>query len=142
MFDSGIGLPILNVSEEVMPDKKKVLVVDDMVQNRTAIKAFLFFLHFDSVLAEDGLEAKKLLETEQFDLIVSDIEMPNMNGFELLAFIKKSEKYKSLPVVMLSSLESPEVLDRCKKLGAAAYIVKPFTKEKFEAVLSPLGLIT
>jgi len=125
-----------------MPDKKKVLIVDDMVQNRTAIKAFLFFLHLDSVLAEDGLEAKKQLETEQFDLVVSDIEMPNMNGFELLSFIKKSEKYKGIPVIMLSSLDTPDVQDRCKKLGAAAYIVKPFTKEKFEAALLPLHLLT
>ena len=94
------------------------------------------------MLAEDGLEAKKLLENENFDLVVSDIEMPNMNGFELLSFIKKSEKHKGTPVIMLSSLDSPDVLDKCKKLGAVSYMVKPFTKEKFEAALSPLGFMT
>ncbi len=121
-----------------MADKKQVLIVDDMEVNRNAIKTFLFFLKFDATLAVDGLEAKKLLETKTYDLIVSDIEMPNMNGFELLAFVKKSSVHKNIPVVMLSTLDSPEVMERCKKLGASSYIVKPFTKEKFETALAGL----
>ena len=67
-----------------------------------------------------------------------DIEMPNMNGFALLAFIKKSSVYRNSPVVMLSVLDSPEVMERCKRLGDNSYIVKPFTKEKFEKALSGL----
>ncbi len=125
-----------------MADRKQVLIVDDVEQNRKSIKTFLYFLHFDATLASDGLEAKKILETSHFDLIVSDIEMPNMNGFELLAFIKKAPAHKSTPMVMLSTLDSPEVLDRCKKLGAGSYIVKPFTKEKFETALASLGLLS
>jgi CheY-like chemotaxis protein len=121
-----------------MADKKQVLIVDDMEINRNAIKTFLFFLKFDATLAVDGLEAKKLLETKTYDLIVSDIEMPNMNGFELLAFVKKSSVHKNIPMIMLSTLDSPEVMERCKKLGASSYIVKPFTKDKFETALSGL----
>lgn len=124
-----------------MTDKRRVLIVDDMEANRKSIKTFLFFLHFEGTLAEDGLEAKKILERETFDLVVSDIEMPNMNGFELLSWIKKSPERKALPVIMLSTLDSPEVTERCKKLGAGQYIVKPFTKEKFEAALKALALL-
>ncbi len=123
-----------------MADKKQVLIIDDMEQNRKAIKTFLFFLHFDATLAVDGLDAKKILETKHFDLIVSDIEMPNMNGFEVLAFVKKAPAHKDTPVIMLSTLDTPDVMERCKKLGAGSYIVKPFTKEKFEAALAKLGL--
>jgi len=124
-----------------MANRKQVLIADDMEQNRRAIKTFLFFLHFDATLAEDGLIAKKILETTKFDLIVSDIEMPNMNGFELLAHVKKTPTLRDTPVIMLSTLDSPEVMERCQKLGAGYYIVKPFTKEKFDAALGALNLL-
>lgn len=124
-----------------MAPKKQVLIIDDMEANRNSIKTFLIFLHYEATLAADGIEAKKILETAHFDLIVSDIEMPNMNGFEVLAFVKKSATHKDTPVLMLSTLDTPEVLERCQKLGAGSYIVKPFTKEKFETALTSLGLL-
>ena len=124
-----------------MDDKRSVLVVDDVEQNRRAVKTFLFFCHFEATLASDGLEARKILESRSFDLVVSDIEMPNMNGFELLASIRKSPAHGKTPVIMLSTLDTPEVQERCKRLGANSYIVKPFTKEKFDAALKAIGLI-
>jgi CheY-like chemotaxis protein len=127
-----------------MAEKKRVLIADDVDVNRKAIRTFLHFFHFEATLASDGLEAKKALEAEggAFDLIVSDIEMPNMNGFEFLAFVKKSPIHRNVPVIMLSTLDSPEVMERCKRLGASSYIAKPFTKEKFETALSALNLTT
>jgi len=123
-----------------MTEKQKVLVTDDMEANRNAIKSFLFFFHFEVDVAKDGLEAKEMFEKKAYDLVFSDIEMPNMNGFEFLAWIRRSSTRKNVPVVMLSSLESPEVIERCKKIGATAYIVKPFTKEKMEEALKKTGL--
>ncbi|MFZ4616350.1 MAG: response regulator [Rectinemataceae bacterium] len=123
-----------------MEARKKILVVDDVEANRSRIRTFFFMMHFDVEMAEDGLAAKKLIEASHFDLVVSDIEMPNMNGFELLAWIKGRPESRAIPVVMLSSLESPEVLLRCAKLGAVSYMVKPFTKEKIEASLAKAGL--
>ena len=123
-----------------MSDKRRAMVVDDIETNRTMLKTFLFFKHFEVEMAADGLEAKRLLEAKPFDLVVSDIEMPNMNGFELLAWIKKDAARSKVPVIMLSSLEDPDVLARCRKLGAADYIVKPFTKEKVDAALAKAGL--
>ncbi|HUX41718.1 MAG TPA: response regulator [Rectinemataceae bacterium] len=122
-----------------MAERKKVLVVDDMEANRTRIKTFLFMKHFDVDAAEDGLAAKKLLEGGVFDILVSDIEMPNMNGFELLAWVRKTPSTAKMPVIMLSSLDSPEVLERCRRLGATAYIVKPFTKEKIDEAFGKAG---
>jgi CheY-like chemotaxis protein len=122
-----------------MEARKKILVVDDVEANRSRIRTFFFMMHFDVEMAEDGLAAKKLIEASHFDLVVSDIEMPNMNGFELLAWIKGRPESRAIPVVMLSSLESPEVLQRCTKLGAVSYMVKPFTKEKIEASLAKAG---
>lgn len=124
-----------------MPDRKRALVVDDLEQNRTAIKSFLFFYKYDVEVAPDGLAARNLFGTGQYDLVVSDIEMPNMNGFELLAWIRQSSTRKETPVIMLSSLDSPQTIERCKKLGANAYIVKPFTKDKMEAALRSAGLL-
>jgi len=123
-----------------MNERKRILVADDMEANRTRIKTFLFMKHFTVDTAEDGLAAKKLLEKGGYDLLVSDIEMPNMNGFELLAWVRKNATTAGMPVVMLSSLESPEVVERCTRLGANAYIVKPFTKEKVDAAFAKAGV--
>jgi CheY-like chemotaxis protein len=123
-----------------MGEKMRALVVDDVETNRTMLKTFLFFKHFEVELAADGLEAKRLLEAKGFDLVVSDIEMPNMNGFELLSWIKKGALPRAgIPVIMLSSLEDPEVLARCRRLGSIDYVVKPFTKEKIDAALGKAG---
>ncbi len=122
-----------------MDARKKALVVDDVEANRSRIKTFLFMKHFDVDMASDGLEAKKLLETGGYDILVSDIEMPNMNGLELLAWVKRNLPTRNTAVIMLSSLDSPEVLARCAKLGASSYLVKPFTKEKIEEALAKAG---
>ncbi len=123
-----------------MADKKRVLIVDDMEVNRKAIKTFLFFFHFEIDQASDGLEAKGLIEKNTYDLVVSDIEMPNMNGFELLTWIRRSSSRKTVPVIMLSTLDSPETIGRCTHLGATAYIVKPFTLDKMTEALEKAGL--
>lgn len=124
-----------------MEGRKKALVADDMEQNRNAIKAFLFFYRYDVDVAKDGLEAKELFGKSEYDLVFSDIEMPNMNGFEFLSWIRRGSGRKEVPVVMLSSLDSAEVMERCRKIGANAYIVKPFSKEKMEAALKTAGLL-
>jgi len=124
-----------------MAAKRKALVADDLESNRNAIKAFLFFMNFDIDLAKDGLEAKSLFEKNEYDLVFSDIEMPNMNGFEFLTWVRRSSPRKNVPMVMLSSLDTPEVIERCTRIGATAYIVKPFTKDKMDIALKKTGLI-
>lgn len=119
--------------------EKKALVTDDHGINRSFIKSYLVTKGFEVQTAENGLEAKKLTEQQKFDLIFSDIEMPVMNGLEFLAAFKKEPANAGIPVVMLSTLDKPEIIDRAKKIGAAEYMVKPFTAEKMDKALAALG---
>jgi two-component system, chemotaxis family, chemotaxis protein CheY len=112
-----------------------------MEGNRKLIKSFLHFYGYEADLAEDGLLGKKAVTANRYDLIFSDIEMPNMNGFEFLQWVRSDASRKSIPMIMLSTLDSPEVISRCTRLGASAYIVKPFTKDKVDAALKSLGLL-
>ena len=123
-----------------MANRKSVLVIDDKEEIRKATKTFLSLVGFDATLAADGLEAKAAIGQRTFDLIVSDIEMPNMNGFEVLAFVRKNASSAKTPVIMLSSLEGEDVKLRCEKLGAQAYLVKPFTLDSMKAALAKAGL--
>lgn len=123
-----------------MPGKPKALVADDIEGNRKLIKSFLFFSGFDADTAADGLEAARLLEAGSYALLVTDIEMPNMNGFELLGAVRRKKGLEKLPVIMLSTLDTADVKDRCKRLGASAYVVKPFTREKMHEALAACGL--
>lgn len=121
--------------------KKKVLILDDMEMNRHLIKSFLTIKGFEVEVAEDGMEGMNHLKDKSFDLIFSDIEMPNMNGFEFLRRVKTNPKHKNTPVVMLTTLDKQEHKDRAKKLGASHYLVKPFTREKITEVLTDLKMI-
>jgi DNA-binding response OmpR family regulator len=116
---------------------KKILMVDDTAIYRTQMQLFLSLYKFQVFLAVDGLDALKKMENETFDLVISDVEMPNMNGFELLASIKR--KNASMPVIMLTTLDKDVHIEKAKKLGADFYIVKPFTKEKIEEALKSIG---
>lgn len=120
--------------------KKRVLVVDDMEINRSMIKTFISLLGFDVETANDGLEALRKATVSAFDAIFSDVEMPNVNGFELLARLKKNPATKSIPVIMLTTLDKDEHVNKARQLGAAHYIVKPFNKDKILNALRSVGL--
>ena len=94
--------------------------------------------------AEDGVAAMQKLRSSKFDFVVSDINMPNMNGFQLLSEIKKDDALKHLPVLMVTAEARKEDIVAAAQGGAAGYIVKPFTKgtleEKVTLILKKLGL--
>ena len=94
--------------------------------------------------AEDGVAALSKLRNSKFDFVVTDINMPNMNGFELLTEIKKDEKLKHLPVLMVTAEARKEDIVMAAQGGAAGYIVKPFTKatleDKLANIFKKLGL--
>ncbi len=104
--------------------RKSVLIVEDSITARTLLKNILETAGYETVSAVDGLDALALLRTEEIDLVVSDVDMPRMNGFDLTSRIRASREFSDLPVVLVTSLDSREDRERGIEAGANAYIVK------------------
>jgi len=103
---------------------RSVLVVEDAIPSRMLLKNILEGAGYHVRTAVDGLDALALLKTEAFDIVISDIEMPRMNGFELTAKIRATKELSALPVVLVTALEAREDRERGIDAGANAYIVK------------------
>ena len=116
-----------------IPIDMKFLVVDDFSTMRRIVRGLLKEMGCVNVEeAEDGTVALAMLKAQKFDFIVSDINMPNMSGFDLLAAVKKEDSLKHLPVLMVTAEARKEDIVRAAQEGAAGYIVKPFTKSTLE----------
>lgn len=128
-----------------MTSPLRFLIVDDFSTMRRIVRNLLKESGYtDADEAEDGLAALNKLRNGKFDFVVTDINMPNMNGFQLLTEIKKDEKLKHLPVLMVTAEARKEDIVAAAQGGASGYIVKPFTKatleEKVALILKKLGL--
>lgn len=143
VLGSGKVVPILNVSDllqsavsaspvseqvpanpEADAKRKSILVAEDSITARTLLKNILESAGYNVRTTVDGVDAFTALRTEEYDLVVSDVDMPRMNGFDLTAKIRREEKLKELPVVLVTALESREDRERGIDAGANAYIVK------------------
>jgi two-component system chemotaxis response regulator CheY len=128
-----------------MPNNLRFLIVDDFSTMRRIIRNLLKEIGYtDADEAEDGVAALQKLRNGRFDFVVTDINMPNMNGFELLGQIRGDEKLRALPVLMVTAEARKEDIVAAAQGGASGYIVKPFTKatleEKVANILKKLGL--
>lgn len=109
----------------------KVLVVEDSKATRTLLASTLEALGaVEVVTAISGFEALKVLPRHQFALIITDINMPDINGLELLSFIRQSERHRATPVLLMSTQTSGRDRERGLALGAVGYLSKPFTPEQ------------
>ena len=141
VLGSGRVAPVLNVFDLLKTAVKRVpvfaagpgeepaksssvLVVEDSITARALLKNILESAGYDVRTAVDGIDAITALKERQFDIVVSDVEMPRMNGFELTAKIRSDKKFAELPVVLVTALESREDRERGIDVGASAYIVK------------------
>ncbi|MFO7890294.1 MAG: response regulator [bacterium] len=143
MMGSGKIVPILNVSDvmrsaiyastiesqeritrEEKKVKKSILIAEDSITSRTLLKNIFRTAGYTVKATVDGAEAYTAVTSQKFDLVVSDIEMPRMNGFELVSKIRTNKHTKELPVVLVTGLESDEDKKRGIDVGADAYIVK------------------
>jgi two-component system, chemotaxis family, chemotaxis protein CheY len=127
------------------PTQMKFLVVDDFSTMRRIVRGLLKEMGCNDVTeAEDGAAALQLLKLQRFDFVVSDINMPNMNGFELLKAIKAEETLRHLPVLMVTAEARKEDIVLAAQSGAAGYIVKPFSKatleEKVQRILQKMAV--
>jgi two-component system chemotaxis response regulator CheY len=118
-----------------------VLIVDDSSSMRAIVRKTMKVSGFDIgelLEAADGREAIKVLNDEWVDLVLTDINMPNMNGLELISEMKKDEILKSIPVVMVTTEGSEKRIQESMNLGASGYIQKPFMPEEIKRTLSTI----
>ena len=121
------------------PTDLKFLVVDDFSTMRRIVRGLLKEMGCNNCEeAEDGAVALNMLKAAKFDFVVSDINMPNMNGFELLTQIRSDDALKVLPVLMITAEARKEDIVMAAQSGASGYIVKPFTKATLEDKVSKI----
>jgi len=121
--------------------KLKFLVVDDFSTMRRIVRGLLKEMGVVNIdEAEDGTVALAMLKSKEFDFVVSDINMPKMNGFELLKAIKAEPALRHLPVLMVTAEARKEDIVLAVQSGAAGYIVKPFSKATLEDKLLKIML--
>ena len=105
-----------------------ILVVDDSATTRSLVASFLAELGDTEVVeAASGFEALRVLPARRVDLIVTDINMPDINGLELISFVRANPNYRRIPVVIITTENSAEDRKRGLELGASDYLVKPFS---------------
>ena len=119
---------------------QSILIVEDSATMRSLLAASLEELDTPVKITEasSGFEALRYLPRDEFDLVVTDINMPDINGLELVSFIKKNERYSSIPLVIVSTERSDRDRDKGLSLGADAYLVKPFEPETLRQVVRDL----
>ena len=121
------------LNPEIDPKKVKILVVDDIPLNVLLVKKMLQPLGFDTSEAEDGVVAMEKIEADKPDLILLDLMMPRMDGFEVLRRLRANEETKSIPVIILSALNSNDDVAKGISMGAEDYITKPIIMDRLQS---------
>jgi DNA-binding response OmpR family regulator len=113
--------------------RAKILVVEDDVYMQTILNEYLNSI-FEVVICQNGIEGLSFLQDGNIpDLVISDLNVPKLNGLELIAQIKASDFFKSIPIMILSGEESSEMRIKCLDAGADDYVVKPFNPRELDA---------
>jgi two-component system chemotaxis response regulator CheY len=118
---------------------KRVLVVDDSSTTRALIVSTIEEMEgFETIEAPNGFEALKRIPQQPLDLIVTDINMPDINGLEIVHFVKHHPDFRSIPMIIVSTEGSDEDVKRGLDLGASAYVKKPFEPEQLKSTIRRL----
>lgn len=123
---------------------QRMLVVEDSASTRAIVRAIVEDDAFAAALGADwevveaasGFDAMRLLPRGTFDLIISDVNMGDINGLELVRFIRKSERHRDTPLVIISTQSAERDVARALALGATAFLAKPFTPEALRQVVA------
>jgi len=114
----------------------KILVVDDSLTTRGLITSVVEFIDGLEIFeSKNGFEALRLLPHHHFNLIITDINMPDINGLELVSFIKKNQNYKHIPLIIITTEGSKRDKEKGLSLGADEYLVKPFNPEELQRLV-------
>ncbi len=123
---------------------RRVLLVEDSASTRafvrTALASSTALGALEVAEAASGFDALRLLPRGAWDLVITDINMPDINGLELISFIRKSEAHRDTPILVISTASSERDRERGLTLGASAYLIKPFTAQALvDQVLAQMG---
>ncbi|MDX1437208.1 MAG: adenylate/guanylate cyclase domain-containing protein [Anaerolineales bacterium] len=116
----------------------KLLIVDDNEDNRIVLARRLERQGHEIFSAQNGREALDVLETGEFDLVLLDIMMPEMNGYQVLECLKRDKRLRSVPVIVISAVDELDSVVRCIELGAEDYLTKPFNRVMLKARISAI----
>ena len=114
----------------------KVLAVDDSESIRRMVELTLEDENHDVTLAEDGTVALSYVKSDRFDLVITDINMPTMGGFELIRHLRALPTYKLIPILCLTTESSSDQKEKGRAAGATGWIVKPFSAEKLINIIN------
>ncbi len=115
---------------------ENILIVEDSETTRSLIRAVIEEIKdFNIIEAASGFEALKILPQEKFNLIITDINMPDINGLELIRFVKTNPLYKDIPLIIVTTERGEEDRKKGMSLGASAYITKPFKADELKEAI-------
>lgn len=115
-----------------------ILVVDDSGVIRDLVQAVLIDNEHDVVTAKDGVEGLSAARDQVFDMIISDINMPNMTGISMVSKIRRLPGYEYIPIIMLTTESSDFKKDKARKMGATGWLQKPFDPERLMKAVNKL----
>lgn len=117
---------------------KKILVVDDSAAIRQSVTFVLQQEGFETVEASDGADGLEKIKSSSVDMVISDVNMPNMDGITMVSRIRQLDNFKFIPIIILTTESQSTKMEEGKAAGATGWIVKPFTSEKLLAVVKKL----
>ncbi len=123
-------VPVAEEAEPVIVDERKtIMVVDDSITIRKVTERMLSRYGIDVILAKDGVDATNQLQERMPDLMLLDIEMPRMDGFEVASFVRNDDRLKNLPIIMITSRTGSKHKDKAMAIGVNKYLGKPFQED-------------
>lgn len=117
----------------------KILTVDDSKVIRDLVEAVLIENGHDVTVAKDGVEGLEATRKERFDMVLSDINMPNMTGISMVSKIRRLPGYEYTPIIMLTTESSDFKKDKAKRMGASGWLQKPFDPERLMKAVNKLA---
>lgn len=117
---------------------KKIMIVDDSVSIRKSVSYVLTQEGYEVIEAEDGLDGLAKSEKNQCQLIITDINMPNMGGIDFIKSLRETTTYKFVPIIALTTESQDTKMQEGRVAGATGWIVKPFTAEKLIAIVNKI----
>ena len=124
------------IEENRSKEQKMIMIVDDVEANRVVLKNIIAEIGHRPVLAENGVQALKMMERIRPHLLLLDIAMPEMDGYELCQIMKGRPETRDIPIIFISAFDKPDDVIRGFELGGEDYITKPFIKEVVQARVS------